>query len=281
MATMSILGMYQFDGTLFDNMTSFLPTPAKVPTMYPTVNPLPIDPSVLYDNLLSELAEFEVCYTDFDFLKWMIGRWAAKEQDKWQRQYNTLWYDYNPIWNKDGIVTHTETRKSDGTENRKGEKIDNYTKTRNVDNTQVETRNYNDNSTSTETGSTTVSNNENVQHHVAAFNTPQLQQDWAQENNNGGDTNVNRTVNYEGTDSGTGNVKTDYNETENNNGSGSENWSTNRNGNDRIEYTDKEQGNIGVTTTQQMIDAERSIVLYNIYDIIIKDFKQRFCLLVY
>lgn len=40
-------------------------------------------------------------------------------------------------------------------------------------------------------------------------------------------------------------------------------------------------GNIGVTTTQQMIQAERDIDTFNIYDIIIKDFISRFCLLVY
>ena len=40
-------------------------------------------------------------------------------------------------------------------------------------------------------------------------------------------------------------------------------------------------GNIGVTTTQEMIEQERRIDLFNIYDIIIKDFKMRFCILIY
>lgn len=40
-------------------------------------------------------------------------------------------------------------------------------------------------------------------------------------------------------------------------------------------------GNIGVTMTQQMIEAERQVDLFNIYDEIVKDFKRRFCLLVY
>lgn len=57
------------------------------------------------------------------------------------------------------------------------------------------------------------------------------------------------------------------------------------------EYSDKddtertyqriEQGNIGVTTTQQMITEEREVALYNLYAEIIKQFKRRFCLLVY
>lgn len=40
-------------------------------------------------------------------------------------------------------------------------------------------------------------------------------------------------------------------------------------------------GNIGVTTTQQLIREQRQIELFNLYDIIIEDFKMRFCILVY
>lgn len=40
-------------------------------------------------------------------------------------------------------------------------------------------------------------------------------------------------------------------------------------------------GNIGVTTTQQMIDEQRRIVQFNLTDHIIGDFKNRFCILIY
>ena len=40
-------------------------------------------------------------------------------------------------------------------------------------------------------------------------------------------------------------------------------------------------GNIGVTTTQKLIKEQRDIELFNLYDIIIEDFKMRFCILVY
>ena len=41
------------------------------------------------------------------------------------------------------------------------------------------------------------------------------------------------------------------------------------------------RGNVGVTTTQQMIEEERRVVRFNIIDYIIEDFKRRFCLLIY
>ena len=40
-------------------------------------------------------------------------------------------------------------------------------------------------------------------------------------------------------------------------------------------------GNIGVTTTQKLIREQREVDLFNVYDIIIEDFKMRFCILVY
>lgn len=42
-----------------------------------------------------------------------------------------------------------------------------------------------------------------------------------------------------------------------------------------------EHGNIGVTTTQQMIKEEREIAEFSIYSFIIEEFKRRFCIMVY
>ena len=47
------------------------------------------------------------------------------------------------------------------------------------------------------------------------------------------------------------------------------------------EETVRARGNIGVTTTQQMLEQERNIAKFNIYDIITEEFKMRFCILVY
>lgn len=43
----------------------------------------------------------------------------------------------------------------------------------------------------------------------------------------------------------------------------------------------EEKGNIGITTTQQMIKEEREVVQLNMMNFIIDSFKRRFCLLVY
>lgn len=48
-----------------------------------------------------------------------------------------------------------------------------------------------------------------------------------------------------------------------------------------VKRTARMWGNIGVTTTQQMIDEERRVSEFNIYDYIIESFIRRFCLLIY
>ena len=48
-----------------------------------------------------------------------------------------------------------------------------------------------------------------------------------------------------------------------------------------VKHERTEQGNIGLTSTQQLIQEQREVVRLNLMDIIIKDFKQRFCLGVY
>ena len=45
--------------------------------------------------------------------------------------------------------------------------------------------------------------------------------------------------------------------------------------------TEKRHGNIGVTATQDLIQKERDIAEFNIYDHITQSFKKRFCILVY
>lgn len=67
------------------------------------------------------------------------------------------------------------------------------------------------------------------------------------------------------------------------NGSGS--TTENESGTSKRDLTHKRtgraHGNIGVTTSQQMIQSEREVAMFNIYDIIAESFVENFCLMVY
>lgn len=54
-----------------------------------------------------------------------------------------------------------------------------------------------------------------------------------------------------------------------------------RSGNSSSTHTGRVHGNIGVTTTQQMIQSELELAKFNIYETIADSFVQEFCLMVY
>lgn len=56
---------------------------------------------------------------------------------------------------------------------------------------------------------------------------------------------------------------------------------TSNTGTEGISRTMRAKGNIGVTTTQEMITQEREVAQFSLIDHIITDFKTQFCLLVY
>lgn len=68
-------------------------------------------------------------------------------------------------------------------------------------------------------------------------------------------------------------------------GFNSNSWAEHTKGSGTAEGTETrtrtEQGNIGVTTTQQMLKEEREVSQFSIYEFIADNFKQHFCLMVY
>lgn len=80
---------------------------------------------------------------------------------------------------------------------------------------------------------------------------------------------------------------TDGNTTENGSitntetGKDTENENVNGGRTGRHTRTGRAHGNIGVTTSQQMIQSERELVVFNLYDVIAESFIENFCIMVY
>ena len=98
-ATLSILGIYNVRPDIFDKFHL----------------PSGVDRDVLEPELLAEVAELESLYTDPDILKDLIGAWSSRRMYAWTKLLATTKFEYNPIWNKDGVVKETETRDLDTT----------------------------------------------------------------------------------------------------------------------------------------------------------------------
>ena len=252
-ATIDLLGMYKYDPTILDGL--------KIPEE--------LDFEVVKTNLLMETAEREILYNDHSFLKFAISVWSNKQYPIWQELYDTTQYEYNPIWNKDGHYLETETRDLAATED--------WTDTHNLELKDTHNLEVKDtyNKEDEETRNLATTNDITQDDYTYGFNSENAakaaQTVTDQDTSDTGTDTVKQTGTITRGDTGTltradtGTLKKDRDTTDT--------------GTITIERT--ETGNIGLTTTQQMIKEQREVVQFNVIDVIIKDFIDRFCLKVY
>lgn len=224
-ATLSILGLYQREPTLFDELEL----------------PGSMNKDVLIDNILYEAAPLEAYYPDPNFMKFMIGRWSFMNQSVWQKLYDTTVLEYNPIFNYDRTEEWSENEQM----------LDKRTLT----GTEMETST--DNSSGEIRSSGTVKSELNVSGYNESSYVPREQTIETPDTLTSNTSETDRTVSI------------DKNDTEN--------MDRKR---DNIR-TGRAFGNIGVTTTQQMIQQERETALFNMYKVITDSFIERFCLMIY
>ena len=92
-AWLSIVGLYNYDNTLFDDM--YIPNG--------------VDKELLVNNILIECAELEILLPDAGIMKKAINFWSQAQAAVWDKLYETTILEYNPLWNKDAHYTETES----------------------------------------------------------------------------------------------------------------------------------------------------------------------------
>lgn len=92
-ATLSILGLYNADPNLFNDM----PLPQSV------------DRKTLVDLVLADAAELEVLYTSPAFFKRILNSWAKSRLPVWERVEKAINAEYNIVENYDRIEEWTDT----------------------------------------------------------------------------------------------------------------------------------------------------------------------------
>ena len=96
---LSIMGMYEYDNSLFDGL--------NVPTYTDKNNVVHVvDKSKVIQSILLNCAELEILYQNLDTMKLAIGVWSAAEQDTWKKMYATVMMEYNPLWNVDADIVN-------------------------------------------------------------------------------------------------------------------------------------------------------------------------------
>ena len=187
-----------------------------------------IDKPDLIDFLCLKTMGMCLAYPDAEFMRKAIGTWSRSHIHEWQRLFDTLFYKYNPLWNKDGTISESGW-------------------------------------------------------------------DHAQDNGHGNSsgsagsagTATDFVHGYDGgvVDSGEGGDGLTWSHSDKTKTTGSNNYSNQYGTSDvtqsSFDHTTTERGNIGVTKTSELIQAEREVALYNFDEYIADEFMKMFCLQVW
>ena len=232
-----------------------------------------IDKDTLVSNILLRGGEFEVLYSNPDFLKNMIGVWSNKWQRTMERWINALTIDYNPLENYDRMEDWEDNGSrltSSSTKNNTSLNRNNLSKSLTADETaRTENAVAQDHSVSTGNGTTTNTR--------SAFDASTYQPHDQSESTTGGTNTSNGVTSANGETTGTTNANTLESCFDASKGSQTANAIDKSNG----VHSGRTHGNIGVTTSQQMLEAELKISKWNIYEEITNLFLNEFVIYTY
>ena len=257
MAKMTLIGMYNYDQTLFNGLTF----------------PAGIDKDIAVNEILIRANEFGVLYTDPDFMKIQIGIWGQKHYRTFEKWITALNIQYDPLHNYDrheewkdgrGLKTSSKTEADYNTD-----RTANLTDRNNTSSTDIRTPDLKETNAQMFPGtdetsvsaydSSSYQPKEKTTHDIGTLET--LTEGSESVNHNGLDTTTHTgtdKLNTKGTM-----ADTTGSETENSSHEG------------------HLYGNIGVTTSQQMLRDELEIDRWNIYENIADIFVDEFCIQIY
>lgn len=251
---LSVVGLYNYDNTIFDTWSI----------------PSALDADVLIDRVFMECGELTVMYPDPALFKRFLTKWSAAKLPQWQRIYNVSIAQYDMLHNYDRTENETINRRLEretdmdvtttGTGSETGRRTIERDATRGNTGTVTDAGNY--------TGSDTRS--------VTGFNSGTLQ---LAEKNEHAETTGNTTTNNlmeqvaDDTTEAVTSSRTDS-VTQGTEGTVTDTGAETR--------SVRAYGNIGVTTSQQMLESELELAgKLDVYGIIVNDFARAFTIGVY
>lgn len=115
---LSIQGIYEFDPSVFDGFDS----PSYTD---PDNNVHVLNKNDVINSICLECAELELLYPSAEMMKFAIGVWSASNYDAFCKMYASQLIKYNPIWNVDAEIDHTN--RTTGSDNRSVQKYNTTT----------------------------------------------------------------------------------------------------------------------------------------------------------
>ena len=240
-AKITTVGFYQYMNAYNNDLFGLLNLPPG------------IDKDTLVNNIMLRGGEFEVVYSNPDFYKSAIGLWSNKHYRTFEKWINALNIDYNPLENYDRMEEWSDTgsRINTGTVSDSG--LRKNTGTQSTETIGKDNFKGSGNSTSSD--------------EISAYNSNSFQNDKKNTTNSSNSSETNTTTNSTRSD----------NLSESNSNTRTDNLSEKTNS----DRKGRAHGNIGVTTSQQMLQSELDIAKWNIYEQITDLFLSEFCIMVY
>lgn len=261
-AKITLIGMNNYtDGHIWDGLTT----------------PEGLSKETLVNNIMLQYGEMETLYADPDFMKFAIKTWSDKNAWGMQKALAAINFHYEPLYNYD----RTETRTYSGTESgtNTGTVSDQGTNTGTVTDAGSHSNTTGSNVTTSTSTTTDREETNETEHKVSAYDSSTYSPDNTDDGSNTFDETVTSYAGStaSGTDSGTsGNTRTDNLAHAN---TRTDNLAHAKQ--DSHTETIRAYGNIGVTTSQQMLSDELQLALYNIYDTFAGIFAYDLLLMVY
>lgn len=237
MSKITLIGMERYlnpDHSVFENMQL----------------PEGIDKDTLIGSIILRCQEFELLFSDPDFMIAAVNVWSRKNYwtfDKWVKLINE---DYDPLYNKDYHETYDDTHR--GNYSKEGHDSNSGNNSRSTDMT-------------TTNDLTTRADNTSVIHSEKAYNDSGFVETTK-------DVSSGPVKNF-GTVSDEGTITDQYGNKGANDESGNDFYLNN--------HTYHGYGNIGITSAQELFMKQTDVARWNMYEHIADLFCQEFCIMIY
>lgn len=247
-AKITLIGLENYlnpDHSVFENMTL----------------PEGINKDILVGTILLRCQEFELLYTDPDFMIAAVNIWSRKNYwtfDKWVKLINE---SYDPLFNKDYFEEWTDIHSGD------------YSKAGNANSSGRAASNTNSSNTTDmkRTDNIASTNDVTLTHSEKAYNDSSFVDTTKDVTDQ--DQTQTGTVNNEGTVKDENVATSDYSNKNDNKESGNDKY-TNK-------HTYHGYGNIGITSAQELFMKQVDVAAWNMYEHIADLFANEFCIMVY
>ena len=251
---LTLIGMYNFDNHIFDDLTF----------------PAGVDKDLAIAEILTECGEFEILYPDINFLKFMITTWGKKHYFTFDKWLKALAEEFNPIHNYDRYEEYTDTHSGSGKQidSEKRNDIENRSSNHSEDKTSDSTG-----ASFTDTHSTT---DDDTKRNVSAYDSSTYQP--REQEKTDGKTSGN------GSGTSMSHIKDGLSgsDSESSISSGNADRQSEHSTTDINKHTAHLYGNIGVTTSVELLSAYNKYYKdFNLYEQIASLFVDEFCIRIY